>query len=67
MSERRQHDYHRAAKRSFTGQHVRASLRRLIDQQKPWTSWTAPRPTEAPAGDPVAAGEGSKPTEKGAP
>ena len=67
MSERRQHDYHRAAKRSFTGEHVRASLRRLCAQQKPWPNWTTPRPIEAPAGVPVAAGEVGRPTEKGAP
>lgn len=52
MSDRRQHDCHRACKRGFQGHHVKASLRRALaqlDRSQPWPRATTPSFDRAPA------------------
>jgi len=48
MSDRRQHDVHRAIKRGFQGQPVKASLRRALaqlDRLQPWPRATTTTPS----------------------
>lgn len=52
MSDRRQHDVHRAIKRGFQGQPVKASLRRALaqlDRLQPRPRATTPSFDRAPA------------------
>lgn len=54
MSDRRQHDVHRALKRAWQGQPQRDVLRRLHEQQKHAT-WPACRPAAPASPAPVQA------------